>query len=112
MYWGHDQEDFDLIPCQGRFIVHYDGVRNTVMHEVFIDHQDAKFEDNKVKKRGTFAHVQKSLDSYSKKGYNTLYLMGVLERDNEKKYNPMTKTDEYQSPDSNPLAVTSRAHAC
>ena len=54
------------------------------MHEVQVDHQDAKVDKttNQFVQRGTFADVESAIPNYAKQGITALYLMGSLERDN------------------------------
>ena len=80
------------------------------MHEVFVDHQDAKFDfkQNKVIERGNFATVERNIAKYSKKGITCLYLMGVHERDNYPCYNKSTNEIEFRKENCSPFAVTSR----
>ena len=62
-------------------------------------------------KRGDFSKVENAISDYKSKGITTLYLMGVLERDNYPQSNKMTNEVEYRKPESNPLAITCRSTA-
>lgn len=67
--------------------------------------------EGKFIKRGDFQKLEKSLDSYKKRGITSLYLMGVLERDNYPFLNKMTNEVEFRKDDANPLAITCRQTA-
>jgi len=64
--------------------VHARGMRDHCFHEVQVDYQDAKidFKNQTFTKRGTFADVESSIESYKEQGVTALYMMGVFQRDN------------------------------
>ena len=84
--------------AQGRFIVHAKGIRDHIFHEVYVDYQNAEIDSKQGKfvKRGDFSKVEKSIDSYKKRGITALYLMGVLERDNYQYLNKNTNEIEFR----------------
>lgn len=107
-YYGEGDEAGQL--AQGRFIVHAKGIRDHIFHEVYVDYQNAEIDhkEGKFVKRGDFAKVEKSIDSYKKRGITALYLMGVLERDNNPILNKSLNEIDYRKPDAAPLAITCR----
>ncbi len=56
---------------------------------MYVDYQSAEIDtkEGKLVKRGDFAKVEKSIEQYRKRGITALYLMGVLERDNNPIFN-------------------------
>lgn len=89
-YYGETDDIGQL--AQGRFIVHAKGMRDHIFHEVYVDYQSAEVDtiEGKFVRRGDFSKVEKSIDSYKKRGITALYLMGVLERDNNPILNKST----------------------
>ena len=75
-----------------------------------VDYQNAEIDskEGKFTKRGNFAKLEKAMDSYKKRGITALYLMGILERDNNPYLNRNTNEVEYRRPDAAPLAITCR----
>lgn len=111
-----EQDDFNTgiaQQAQGRFIVHAKGMRDHQFHEVYVDHQSAEIDtkEGKFIKRGNFAKVEKAIDGYKKRGITALYLMGVLERDNNPYINKSVNAVEYRKEDAAPLAITCRETA-
>lgn len=51
------------------------------------------------------------MDGYKKRGITALYLMGVLERDNNPYLNKVMNEVEFRKPDAAPLAITCRQTA-
>jgi hypothetical protein len=88
-------------------------MRDHIFHEVYVDYQSAQIDtkEGKFIKRGDFSKVEKSIDGYKKKGITALYLMGVLERDNNPYLNKSINEVEYRKPDATPLAITCRQTA-
>jgi hypothetical protein len=109
----YDEDDTLGSLAQGRFVVHAKGVRDHIFHEVQVDFQNAEVDtkEGKFIKRGDFQKVEKSIESYKKRGINALYLMGALERDNYPFLNKMSNEIEFRKPDANPLAITCRETA-
>lgn len=72
--------------------MHAKGIRDQILHEVQIDFQSAEVDSKQGKfiKRGDFAKVEKAIPEYKSRGITTLYLMGVLERDNNAKKDSYT----------------------
>jgi hypothetical protein len=55
-----------------------------------VDYQGAEIDTKdggKLIKRGDFSKVEKSIEQYRRRGITALYLMGVLERDNNPIFN-------------------------
>ena len=84
-------EDDDTLGqlAQGRYIVHAKNVRDQIFHEVYVDYQSAEIDtkEGRFVKRGDFSKVEKSIEQYRRRGITALYLMGVLERDNNPIFN-------------------------
>jgi hypothetical protein len=83
-YYYEGMEDDLGSLAQGRFIVHAKGIRDQIFHEVQVDYQNAEVDtkEGKFIKRGDFSKLEKSIDTYKKRGITALYIMGALERDN------------------------------
>jgi hypothetical protein len=112
-YYSEALEDDLGSLAQGRYIVHAKGIRDQIFHEVQVDYQNAEIDtqEGKFLKRGDFSKVEKAIDSFKKRGITTLYMMGVLERDNNSYYNKSQGEVQYKRQDAAPLAITSRETA-
>ena len=109
-YADSHEADVSGQQAQGRFIVHAKGMRDHIFHEVYVDYQNADIDtkEGRFIKRGDFSKVEKSIDLYKKRGITALYLMGVLERDNNSYMNQSVNEVQFRRPDAAPLAVTTR----
>lgn len=109
-YSEHHEADLSNQLAQGRFIVHAKGIRDHIFHEVYMDYQGAEIDtkENRFVKRGDFGKLERALDAYKKRGITALYLMGVLERDNNPYFNHSLGEVQFRKPDATPLAVTCR----
>ncbi len=69
--------------------MHAKGIRDQIFHEVYVDYQNAEIDtkEGKFIKRGDFSKIEKSIETYKKRGITSLYLMGCLERDNNPYFN-------------------------
>ena len=112
-YSEHQEEDIAGSLAQGRFIVQAKGMRDHIFHEVYVDFQNAEVDSKEgiFIKRGDFFKLEKSIDSYKKRGITALYLMGVLERDNNPFQNKAYNEVQYRKPDAAPLSITCRSSA-
>lgn len=83
---------------RGRFIVHPQKVRKSVIMEVPIDEVGASWESDtgKLDQRGTFASVQRLLSDVKMGGVTSIYFMGALARPSD-------------DVDSSPFAVVDRS---
>ena len=78
-----------------------------------MDCQNAEIDtkEGKFTKRGDFSKVERAIEQYRKRGITALYLMGVLERDNNPIFNKAMNEYQFKKPDATPLAITCRTVA-
>jgi hypothetical protein len=79
-----DDDNVKSFPVQGRIIVQRCGLDGEQVHEVYIDAQDASWEEQSgdLISRGSFATVTSALEDLSNSGITTVHLTGALARDN------------------------------
>ena len=96
---------FSLIKdIKGRFIVQNSETKQLSIHEVFCD----SLKSSKNKK--TFDTLTEKIQTYHERGINALYIMGVLERDNQILYDNTTgEVIDIENSTASPMAVVDRS---
>ena len=101
----------NVIDGKGRTIALNKDIRNLSAHEVFPDLINAEIDKNqgRIIKRGNFKTLENNLEELHNRFINCLYIMGVLERDNNIAYDEESgKPIDIANTDASPMAVTNR----
>ena len=99
------------IDGKGRTIALNKDIRDLSAHEVFPDLINAEIDKNqgRIIKRGNFKTLENNLEELHNRFINCLYIMGVLERDNNIAYDEETgKPIDIANTDASPMAITNR----
>ncbi len=88
---------------KGRFIVQPRDTRQLNIHEIFIDSLNS---DHGIYKTPSFNDVLKEIIRCKNLGINSIYLMGVFQRDNDE------SSQVYRKPHASPTALTQRTLPC
>jgi len=98
-------QNSEKVFAQGRFIVQPKDISEQQIHEIMVDYKDNDSDPDK-----NFFTLAKELNQYATQGITSLYLFGVLERDNGVVYDEaLEEIKEIQRPKASPLAITDRS---
>lgn len=99
---------------KGRYVVYRKNLDNERWHEIVIDLEGVQWDETQGKgvitKRGTFTEVSDTIEQFSEEGITSLYLLGVLERDNG--IEEINGKIVYKRPDASPISIIDRTAIC